>query len=297
MEVCRDFLRNNCNNTNCTRIHDKDACRHYYLKGLCKFSAEECKFKHYIGDEKENERKGNIKIKKHNKQNKFRNTTCFTPNFDTPDMRVVLCTDKKKLNVQISPNDVLLVPNLLCERNDFYLYNKLFEEIYKTNTPENDRFMSWHEGCHFIINDKKINLEKDLPTFKYIINSIEKYFNLKTNAVRFNYYKDSSDWKAYHHDAAHFRPELSNKQNITIGISLGACRDASFENVKNNSVISFPQFNGDIYCFCSQVNSDWKHGILKLPESKQHNNGRISIILWGWIELVDYNDLKEIFIK
>ena len=31
-----------------------------------------------------------------------------------------------------------------------------------------------------------------------------------------------------------------------------------------------------------QVNKDWRHGIPQLPPEQSHENGRISIIVWGW---------------
>ena len=31
----------------------------------------------------------------------------------------------------------------------------------------------------------------------------------------------------------------------------------------------------------------WKHGIPQVPTNKKHNNGRISIIAWGWNKQTD----------
>jgi len=35
------------------------------------------------------------------------------------------------------------------------------------------------------------------------------------------------------------------------------------------------------------VNEEWMHGIPQLLPEKQHNDGRISIIAWGYVNLVD----------
>jgi hypothetical protein len=293
MEICRDFLRNNCNNTNCTRIHDKNACRHFYLKGFCKFSANECKFKHYNVDEKEN--KCNIKIKKHHKH--IKNTETFEPFTGVPDVRVVFCDDHEKLNVSITPLDIVLVPNIICQRNDLTIYNKLLEEMEATGFDQEKLFKLWHGNSHMIVDDQAYKWKEMCPTFNMIVDKLAKYFNMKVNSTRFNFYQDSMDHKPFHFDAAAIKPHIAKVQNFTVGISFGACRDITFEHDKTRNIVSFPLFNGQIYCFSRDINVKWRHGVPQLPANKQHNNGRISIILWGWIDLVEYNDLNEIFIK
>ena len=47
------------------------------------------------------------------------------------------------------------------------------------------------------------------------------------------------------------------------------------------------QPNGTVYTFGRDVNILWRHGIRQLPPSMQNNNGRISIICWGWVETFD----------
>ena len=51
--------------------------------------------------------------------------------------------------------------------------------------------------------------------------------------------------------------------------------------------ISHLQPNGTIYTFGRDVNILWRHGIRQLPPEMQHNEGRISIICWGWCETFD----------
>ena len=38
---------------------------------------------------------------------------------------------------------------------------------------------------------------------------------------------------------------------------------------------------------CIRININWKHGINALPVEKHNQLGRISIILWGWSDLVE----------
>ena len=37
-------------------------------------------------------------------------------------------------------------------------------------------------------------------------------------ATRFNWYRDSSEWKPFHHDAAAVKPHIAKIQNLTVGI-------------------------------------------------------------------------------
>ena len=63
-----------------------------------------------------------------------------------------------------------------------------------------------------------------------------------------------------------------------------------------------PQPNGTIYTFGKDVNLLWRHGILQVrwnftafhqllhlqvPPSQHKNEGRISIIAWGWVPQYD----------
>eukprot|EP01034_Spumella_vulgaris_P022266 gene22266-28380_t len=97
----------------------------------------------------------------------------------------------------------------------------------------------------------------------------------------FNWYRDSSDWKPFHHDSAAYNPGRARNQNITVGVSFGATRELSFLNAKNGTRIYFPQTNGMMFAFGRDVNINWKHGINALPEEEHNGKGRISIVLWG----------------
>lgn len=67
-------------------------------------------------------------------------------------------------------------------------------------------------------------------TFQMIQTKIAAYFDIEMKSVgtRFNWYKDSSDWKPFHHDSAAFNAERAKNQNITIGVSFGSTRELAF---------------------------------------------------------------------
>ena len=119
--------------------------------------------------------------------------------------------------------------------------------------------------------------------FYLLFSQIAAYFNIAQKSVgtRFNWYKDSSDWKPFHHDSAAFNAERAKNQNITVGISFGATRELAFLHAKTGTKIYFPQTNGMLFAFGRDVNILWKHGVNALSQDKQDGKGRISIILWG----------------
>ena len=71
---------------------------------------------------------------------------------------------------------------------------------------------------------------------------------------------------------------------MTLAISKGIFK---FILVKfqSKTVIAMPQPNGSVYTFGRDVNILWRHGIPQLPPEKQNEEGRISIIAWGWIPM------------
>lgn len=62
---------------------------------------------------------------------------------------------------------------------------------------------------------------------------------------------------------------------------------AAFEDAKTRTTIAMPQPDGMVYCFARDANILWRHGILQEKEVKKE--GRISIILWGWITLQEWD--------
>lgn len=271
-KVCKFFMKGNCNKEKCDFLHDSQICKDKYFKGHC--GNKECKMKH-----KFNKKGSNKKKKKHHK-----NTQNFDPSHQAPEMRVI-CAEPglEKYNRDYQVNDVVLVSDLFGKHGDLTIYNNLLKEIKESGIDSEKLWKLWHGDTHLIADD---NLEwKDhCPTFKMVIDKVQQYFNMDIKATRFNWYRDSSEWKPYHHDAAAIKPHIAKKQNFTVGISFGAERDIAFEHDKSKNVVSFPLHNGNVFSFGREVNVNWKHGIPQIPPEKQHNNGRISIIAWGYIK-------------
>ena len=169
----------------------------------------------------------------------------------------------------------------------------------------------WHGDNHLIADDKlgKGDWKEKCGTFDYVIEAMKNYFKVDVKATRINWYKDKSDWKPYHRDAAAIDDRKAKTQNITIAVTFGCPRTASFVEYNDDGGggggggggkkrkdrrIDFPLTNGSIYVFSKQVNIDWMHGIVPEGDGVEgdgriSDEGRISIIIWGWSSL--YGDV------
>jgi hypothetical protein len=236
-------------------------CSVFKNYGECKIP--NCMFKH------------ELEQKKHRK-----NTETFKPSHKPVDVKLLFesAKDKTKTTLNFSDNDIFVVKDLFTDLD----YKEIVDEV------ENSRekiWKLWHGDTHLIADDHT-KYKELCPKFCEIVEKMANYFNIKVEATRFNLYRDGSDWKPFHHDAAAIDPKKANKQNITIGLSLGATREAAFECAKaeqgNRRVLSIPLENGSIYGFTKNINIEWRHGILQLPIEQQRSIGnRVSIILWG----------------
>jgi len=185
-----------------------------------------------------------------------------------------------------STRDVIIVSDLFGSYDDLTIYNNLLYEVQNSGVPQEQLWQSWHGDSHFIADDKR-NWKEHCPTFTMILDRIRHYFDMDIKATRLNWYRDTSEWKPFHHDAAAMKPDKARTQNFTVAVSFGCERDAAFEHAESKTVVSMPQPNGTIYTFGRDVNLLWRHGILQVPPDQHKNEGRISIIAWGWVPQFD----------
>ena len=159
---------------------------------------------------------------------------------------------------EILYNGCQYIPNLLCNNNDLYLFNKLNDELLV----ECDKIVDWSKH-------HKIDNPTDSKTFNNIVKCLEKYFNISVLATRLNYYTEI-DYKPFHHDSHTYSNGL--KEDTTIGLSLGGSRSLAFKHVESEQVFYFPQNNGDVFCFDYMTNKKFMHGIPKLKNHKFLSN-------------------------
>jgi hypothetical protein len=243
-----------------------EICTHWQ-RGSCKFG-DRCRKQHGV--------------------KRGRNTECWTPRTEPVDMRIVCDngTWVDTLTTDITTRDVVIVPNLFADFAPGELYRMLVDEVMRCGVHPDNLFKLWHgndkiDGTHLIADDK-MGWKDMCPTFNMIIERIQTFFRMRIEATRFNWYRDTSQWKPFHHDASGVKPEKAAIQNFTVALSLGATRDAAFEHAATKTTISLPQPDGTIYCFSKDTNIIWRHGILQERETR--DIGRISIICWGWID-------------
>lgn len=221
------------------------------------------------------------KNKEKYKPKRLKNTQTFEPMQKPVDMRVLVDLGKDKMTVSLASRDVLLVPNLFSDFEKGEVYNKLKQEMDTCGVPTEELLKLWHGDTHFIADDHTRWKEK-APTFLMVLDRIRDFFGMDIKATRLNWYKDTSQWKPFHFDAAAIKEHKTKTQNFTVAVSFGATREAAFEEAKTKVVVSMPQDDGTIYCFAKDTNVRWRHGILKEKDVK--DEGRISIIAWGWVE-------------
>ena len=298
--VCKNFMYKKCNRgISCKYIHNNQLCFYFWKHGNCKFG-NDCKKSHEPTNNEEyflrrllcpevpvaNNNNNNEKNNKFTSSRK-KNTECFEPMTKPVDMRIVydIGTLKDKSSTQLTSRDILLAPNVFNDFAPGELYNNLVEELDNCGIPHEKLLKMWHgnnkiEGTHLIADDK-CTWKNMCPTFQLVIDRLKTFFNMDIQATRFNLYKDTSQWKPFHFDAAAVKPEKAKVQNFTVAVSFGTTREAAFEHAKTKTVISLPQPDGCIYAFCNDTNIIWRHGILQ--DNPVRDEGRISIIAWGWV--------------
>lgn len=231
---------------------------------------------------------------------RIKNTETFEPMKKPVDMRIIydLGCYHDKLYKKLTTRDVLLVPNLFRDFEEYEIYNRLVDELKNCGIPEDKVIIPWHgnnviKGTHMIASDWE-KWKRNAPTFNMVVSRIREFFNMNVKATRLNWYQDTEQWKAFHFDSAKINPEKAKIQNFTVAASFGRTRDCAFERddtMKN--VISIPIGDGEIYCFTKETNENWRHGVLQeLPKVEE---GRISIVAWGWID--DVIDMHSVIDK
>jgi hypothetical protein len=275
-KVCKFFLKNDC--------HHGDKCRflHQNIENIEKINT------HNHGENvltnKANMNNSSYQNNGNNKHRKHRkNTESFDPWYEAPNMWVKYGDGTLvKYDKPIHVNDVIIVPKLFDETD---IYERLLNELMASGLENKGLWKSWHEDNHLIADDN-LNWKEKVPTFIYILDKLKKYYNLNIKSTRLNWYKDSTDFKPFHFDAAAIKPNIAKIQNITVGVSFGSTRDVSFEHAKTRLRIAIPQENGMAYSFSRDVNINFRHGISPIKE-EEFNGGRISIIAWGWVDQVE----------
>ena len=139
-----------------------------------------------------------------------------------------------KYNRSYTTRDVVLVNDIFGDVNDLSIYNRLLDEIKNCGVESQKLWQLWHGDSHVIADDSKAWKEK-CPTFSWVVETMAAYFDMDVKATRLNWYRNSEEWKPFHHDAAAMKEKFAKSQNFTLGVSFGAEREAAFEHAKVNN--------------------------------------------------------------
>lgn len=168
--------------------------------------------------------------------------------------------------------------NFLCDKNDYFLFEKLKGELTKAQAAERETDQDGQAGMVDWSKHMKFENPSGISqVFQEIVELICEYFDTEMFASRLNYYGNGQHWKPFHHDS-HAYGAKGQREDITIGVSLGATRELTFLHQPSSRQFSFPQKNGDVFSFTSEVNSRFQHGV---PRGGADCGERFSIIVWG----------------
>lgn len=197
-----------------------------------------------------------------------------------PSMRIIVAPPGTEYHAPVSHDDVVIVPNALCQEDDWTLYYQMIKEMRELQAEGQRRseWVSWHEGAHLISQNPAGS-----RTYQDVLERVRRQFDIAPGhcGTRFNWYRDGSDWKPFHHDSAAFNAQRASEQNCTVGVSFGAGRELAFRHARTGELIYFPQRNGMLFFFGRDVNIRWQHGLNALPAEQQGSEGRVSVIVWG----------------
>ena len=238
---------------------------------------------HMVSDTRKGVRPEDDLLAQTTKTQKPRNTETFKPSHEPTELRVMFSSGVPKYPRPIQTRDVIFVPDIFCSANDHSIYSSLLSELEHSGLTQHQIWSSWHGDSHLIANDRT-EWSKHCPTFHMVLSKIRDYFNMHISATRLNWYRDSSEWKPFHHDAAAIKEDKAEQSNLTVAVSFGLEREAAFEHAKTKTVVSMAAPNGSAYVFARDINMIWRHGILQVPPERKVDQGRVSVIAWGWVD-------------
>ena len=168
--------------------------------------------------------------------------------------------------------EAIYLPNFHCAKRDYALLAGLAKDMEEhESASEGGGMINWskhlkHENPEFS------------ETFKRVTDAMAAHFDVEIYATRLNFYRDGTDWKPFHHDS-HAYGGREKREDFTMGASFGSERELTFLHEPSGQQFSFPQQNGDVFAFTTEVNKRFKHGVPKLTRGA--GGPRFSIIAWG----------------
>jgi len=203
----------------------------------------------------------------------------FNSDRHAPDVRLVVDPSPHRLTQELQVRDLGYFPCIFTRPGDEHIYEQLVDELSAVAMENKSALLRpWHGDTHWVADDA-CGWKERSPTYQMVVQRVSDYLGLTVNSTRLNWYKDGTEFKPFHHDAAAMSEEKAAVQNISVGISFGATRELALEESEAKRVITIPLHDGTVYSIGRDANVLWRHGILRTREALEE--GRISIVLWG----------------
>lgn len=203
----------------------------------------------------------------------------FNPDRHAPDLRIIVDPNPVRLSQELQVRDLGYFPCIFTRPGDEDIYAQLVDELSAVAMEQKAALLRpWHGDTHWVADDA-CGWKSQSATYQMVVQRVADYFGMTINSTRLNWYKDGTEFKPFHHDAAAISEDKAGVQNISVGVSFGATRELAFEESEAKRVVSLPLADGSVYCFTRDTNILWRHGILRTREPLEE--GRISIVIWG----------------
>jgi hypothetical protein len=170
--------------------------------------------------------------------------------------------------------NAVYIHNFISDEKDMRLYDQLKAELVASTGAKMigaGGLIDWSKHQVF---DNPTDISQ---TFNDVIDMLAEYFDVDVYATRLNYYRDGTQWKPQHHDS-HAYGGRAQREDFTVGLTLGAQRSLLFVHEASQREFNFPQLNGDCFAFTGEVNQLFTHGV---PRVHAPIGDRFSIIAWG----------------
>lgn len=159
------------------------------------------------------------------------------------------------------------LPSFICEKTNMEIFNLLKSEL------DLSKVVNWSK--HYKLEDPTMS-----KTFADVVKKMADHFGIDVLQTRLNFYRNGNDFKPLHHDKhAYADGNEIIREDFTMGASFGSSRNLDMVHESSNLKFTFPQNNGDVFAFDSEINKLFLHGIPKSHNSRCGD--RISIIAWG----------------
>lgn len=200
-----------------------------------------------------------------------RNTASFDPRSTLvrPAMRIIYGRKGHELGSTTKPDDVVVVPELICELGDHSVASRVIAEL-KKSAAELD--------------------PKTLPSIGSLTARMCQYFQVdhKDALVRVRWHQAANSPALELQSTGFSRKDRTNRRGCMLHLSLGVSCELAFKRLRTGEVVYFPQCNGTLTLLGCDIDTKWYAGESKVPEGMN-----VLISVWGTSSKAEEDHLAE----